>query len=538
MFTHFHGKSKQTMGPLNEPQKCRLSIRIVPQMNEDYSILQISKEQFKKVRYAVVFREHFHCCKNTSTYYFTEFYDDNYIPFFLLSLKRFRNELQMDLSEFDLRKKYYFPFNEFNYQDESNNFSIKISLIENKQCEIVVKGNSWYQRDNKGIKKVKKELIFYMNGIELLTDLSRFCKNNEYISEPFTFRTDLKYEPDKLRVYYKKEKPLLIVNLNECFSIREREGYGTEPLYWHLHWRKLGEYQRFNELLSSIFNPIYVCHKKFHSYLFEWFGIDCDKIVPRDEFSNEKYAHVFYLGTSISEKYNEIFNQFYFITVLLETRNIEKQIESLANVKKEVFLNDMSIVNATNLLAYSKGQNTFEINKDEKSNFEKLKNQYINKGYELIGNPIVDVNIAFLRYGKRKVMIGAFEEERLYDHWRIAGKKFYDFFRKIPSKIECTDYLWDYDAIEEIHDGEEEEDCNPFTFKGDYYRSYALFDALDKEFFKYRSDIYNDDKEHIKLNDAWSYIPELSGECYHFGKKEVPVIINPLLPKYCFVMEV
>ena len=156
MFTHFHGKSSLTMGPRNEPQKCRLSFRIVPQMNEDFSICQITKEQFKKVRYSVILRQHYKCCKNTCEYFFNDFYDDEYIPLFLLLLKRFRNEFQSYVSNIEKGKyKKYKP--DFNYHAASNNFSLSIIIEDNKQCEICIIGKEWYKRNNKGILRFKKK---------------------------------------------------------------------------------------------------------------------------------------------------------------------------------------------------------------------------------------------------------------------------------------------------------------------------------------------------------------------------------------------
>lgn len=530
------------MGPRNEPQKCRLSFRIVPQMNEDFSICQITKEQFKKVRYSVILRQHYKCCKNTCEYFFNDFYDDEYIPLFLLLLKRFRNQLRFYVSNIEKHKsKIYKP--DFNYHATSDNFSLSITIQDNKQCEICIKGKEWYQRNHKGISKIKKkEFTFFISWIELLTDLSRFCKNNEYVAEPFTFRTSLEYKKDKLRVYYKKEKPLLIVNLNECFDIREYEWIGTEPLYWHLLFNHyFDEYKFFDDYIKTIFNPIYICHKKFHSYLFEMCGIDCNQIVTPDDFNCENYAHSFYLGTSIPEKYEKIFNRFYYITVLIETRNIKKQIESLRDIKKTLFLKDMEVVQRSYIPAYSEYQNIFEISSDEKNNFEKLKAAYLNKGYIPINNQSRNINILFMKKGKERIMIGAFEDVNLFDHWRMVGKQFYDFYGKEPAKIECNTFMWDYDAIEEITDSQNFELCNPYALKSDYSIKYADFDKLDDNFFEFKHDCVlnsiNDEVENSSPDDVYYYWPKLNGEEYTFGDIAVPITTNDLLPQNCFVMQ-
>ena len=542
MFTHFHGKSVLTMGPRNQPQKCRLSFRIVPQMNEDYSICQISKEQFRKVKYSVVLRQHYKCCKNTCEYFFNDFYDDKYIPVFLLLLKRFRNEFRFYISNKEKGKsEIYKP--DFNYHDASGKISFLITIQDNKQCEICIKGKDWYQRNNKGILMFKKkDFTFYISWIELLTEISKFIKNNEYVSEPFTFRTDLKYEKDKLRVYYKKEKPLLIVNLNECFEIREYEWIGTEPLYWHLLFSHYyDEYKFFDAYLKTIFNPIYLCHKKYHSLLFEMCGIDCNQIVTPDDFKCENYAQAFYLGTSIPEKYQKIFNRFYYITVLIETRNIKRQIESLKAIKKTLLLKNMETLQHSYMPAYSENQNIFDISLNEKLNFERLKTAYLHKGYVPIQKQQHFVNILFMAKEEKKIMIGAFEEANLFDHWRIVGKLFYDFYKKIPSKIECSSLMWDYDAIEEIIDSQNFEICNPYAFKGDYSIKYAEFDKLDENFFEFKSDIFfdsiDDELENRSPENPYYYWPELNSEEYGFGNIDVPVTINDLLPNNCFVME-
>ena len=142
---------------------------------------------------------------------------------------------------------------------------------------------------------------------------------------------------------------------------------------------------------------------------------------------------------------------------------------------------------------------------------------------------------------EKKTMIGAFEEANLFDHWRIVGKLFYDFYKKLPSKIECSSLMWDYDAIEEIIDSQNFEICNPYAFKGDYSIKYAEFDKLDEIFFEFKSDIFfdsiDDELENRSPENPYYYWPELNGKEYGFGNIDVPVAINDLLPNNCFVME-
>lgn len=233
IFTHVHGigaERKLKPNGYYASQKCRLSFRLLPRINSKDMTAEISKEEFKKVRYAVCFRQHFACEDGETEYFFTDFYDDDYEPKFLHKLYDLLCDIRFCLSLQGLDSES--AFQAYSYSSPDGSYSIKFDPIYEKpkdryewvsKYKVCVSSSNWKIKQKRD--RVQKSFEFEVNAMELRSGLLQFFKVNDYVPNPFTFRTGLDYQYQKLRCYKQsrrhKEKPLLLVDVNNLFRYKQ-----------------------------------------------------------------------------------------------------------------------------------------------------------------------------------------------------------------------------------------------------------------------------------------------------------------------------
>lgn len=549
MFTHIHGTGlnvKKKKDGHDSLEKIRISFRILPRYNSQDFTEQLTLEEFKTVKYAVCVRHHFQGIEGTD-YYLTDFSDNDFQPVFIQKLKNFLEELCNSISWQDIyEKSSSFPLFEYESADDRFYIHIKPDEIKNKDGTCLVRNFSIFIKSNFWKTKGKKERItqkftFTVSCMELRSALYQFIKENDYKPEPYTLR--FKMYPSNLECYKqsKKEKPILLVDVRTLFF----EKYDYHAFY--------GDLWKFDEKISEYFNPEYIwsgenISNNQMSLLFA--HIHKELYFNTTDYSNPGNAQCFYISRNYNSEFADVFNQFYAVTFLLYTGNLNNILKIGENLYDTLIAKYECAFKRDYVPAFNKNSNVFEVNKKALENLSVMERRYITEYDDIPGsceNYFYDYDapeglyFSFVKRDEEIVMVGVFPEDRwLYQYWSRYSKIFFEYTGSIPDEIITFPGIWYHEEWDDIDECSLCDEADALSFGGMYNR-YVDFDKLDEEEFDQEDFLedqeWEDWRNSLTPEDNEWFFPDFYEDVMLFGKTKINVIEDKYLPKNCFVIK-
>ncbi|MCQ2241942.1 hypothetical protein [Treponema sp.] len=545
-FTHMHGKG------FDAAEKIRVSFRLIPRNNEKDFTEQLTLEEFKTMKYAVWVRRHFMGIDDAE-YFISDFSDNNFQPVFIQKIKSFVKHLCHEMSLQD--NGWTFNLSPFEYESSDCRFRMMINPVEPlykvrngernivDECVVKIWSDSW--KDDRKKERCIRSFKFTVSNMELRSALYSFIKENEYEIDPYTFRTELEYcFSDSLRCYKQsrkhKEKPVLLVDVRSLF-FDEGKGFCFDYCL-----------RNFDEKFSRYFEPVYIWtgekitdfqRKEFFQY------VNGKLFYHAGDYFNPGFVQCFYISKTLEPKFNKAFRQFYAVTFLLYTGNMESILEIARDMYKTLIAKEKCIFKGNYISAFNYSENIFEVNGKALSKLHVMDMRYLleNDYCEVMDNFVYDNEapedcyFSFYRRNDEVIMAGVFPDDcHLYQKWSRVANIFYDYTGRIPTEITASPDIWNEDDIEEIITDRILNEADELTvIDGD--ECYAFLDFLDRRKFKqkkfyYGRQIIGEDADSVgPKNRAW-FFPQLYDEKFNFGKTEVDVVLDEHFPENCYVI--